>query len=258
MKIKFHFCGDEIEINCDDLNKKFRDILKGYCDITNLKIHEIYILYNGTYLDINSDKTIGEILNRFDKQNNSATMLVFKNDMNNNELNYAPNPNIKISQKNDKAKDLINPNSNQQINYENTDNQMNINNQDNKNNYLNINNQKNLVIVNFKYKDIYHLLKASKQTQIRAVCAKFAADEGSNVSWFNFIYKGNIIDQNKTVADYYDNNNNDGGITIYVEDNEPCYKKHQTKLIAAGVIIFGIILLTVIIIVYNVNKNKKK
>ena len=66
MKIKFLFCGDEVAINCDDMNKKFRDILKGYFDKTRLQIHEIYILYNGTYVDKISDKTIKKILNRFD------------------------------------------------------------------------------------------------------------------------------------------------------------------------------------------------
>ena len=188
------------------------------------------------------------------------------NVMNNYYINNAHN-NVNININNNKAKtSRENPQNLKEINiglkhsYWNQD--FNATNDQFKvdNNFENINNldsiNQKLVLVNFKFEGIYHPLKASKQIKMGEVCERFAEIKNRKISYFKFLYQGKIIDQNKKVGDYFDNDNIDG-ITIIVEDNKPCYVTHKTKLIAIGSVVIGIIILAVILIVSKVAESKK-
>ena len=259
MKINFKFCCDDVSINCT-LNEKFNDVFQRYLQKTGLKM-SVYILYNGTMIETNSNRIISEIINNTDKDRNEADMLVNENDIDDNEAN------VNINVNNNKAKtSRENPQKQKEINiglkhsywnqdFNETNDQFKVDNNFANINHLNSNEQK-LVVINFKFEGIYHPLKASKQIKIGEVCERFAEIKNRKISYFKFLYQGKIIDQNKKVGDYFDNDNIDG-ITIIVEDNKPCYVTHKTKLIAIGSVVIGIIILAVILIVSKVAESKK-
>ena len=259
MKINFTFCGDDVSINCT-LNEKFNDVFQRYLQKTGLKM-SVYILYNGTMIETNSNRIMSEIINNTDKDRNEANMMVYKNDIDDDETN------VNININNNKAKtSRENPQNQKEINiglkhsywnqdFNATNDQFKVDNNFENINNLNSINQK-LVLVNFKFEGIYHPLKASKQIKMGEVCERFAEIKNRKISYFKFLYQGKIIDQNKKVGDYFDNDNIDG-ITIIVEDNKPCYVTHKTKLIAIGSVVIGIIILAVILIVSKVAESKK-
>ena len=259
MKINFTFCGDDVSINCT-LNEKFNDVFQRYLQKTGLKM-SVYILYNGTMIEKNSNRIMSEIINNTDKDRNEANMMVYKNDIDDDETN------VNININNNKAKtSRENPQNQKEINiglkhsywnqdFNATNDQFKVDNNFENINNLNSINQK-LVLVNFKFEGIYHPLKASKQIKMGEVCERFAEIKNRKISYFKFLYQGKIIDQNKKVGDYFDNDNIDG-ITIIVEDNKPCYVTHKTKLIAIGSVVIGIIILAVILIVSKVAESKK-
>ena len=257
MKIIFSFCGDKIEINCE-MNEKLKDVFQKYQKRTKLYM-PVYILYNGTTYNIDSNQTMEEILNTFDKQRKEAFMLVYENEMGNNENKVNVNIKAKTSreetQKQKKNNELRHSYWNH--GYNNTNEQINIYNNLENNNYLNSLNQNEMVLVNFKFNGIYHPLKASKLNIMKEVCTRFAENEEKKINYFKFYYRGNIVDQNKIVGEFFHNNNNDG-ITINVEDNTPCYIKHKTKLIAIGSVVIGAIILAIIVIVSKATENKNK
>ena len=221
----------------------------------------VYILYNGTMIEKNSNRIMSEIINNTDKDRNEANMMVYKNDIDDDETN------VNININNNKAKtSRENPQNQKEINiglkhsywnqdFNATNDQFKVDNNFENINNLNSINQK-LVLVNFKFEGIYHPLKASKQIKMGEVCERFAEIKNRKISYFKFLYQGKIIDQNKKVGDYFDNDNIDG-ITIIVEDNKPCYVTHKTKLIAIGSVVIGIIILAVILIVSKVAESKK-
>ena len=259
MKINFTFCGDDVSINCT-LKEKFNDVFQRYLQKTGLKM-SVYILYNGTMIEKNSNRIMSEIINNTDKDRNEANMMVYKNDIDDDETN------VNININNNKAKtSRENPQNQKEINiglkrsywnqdFNATNDQFKVDNNFENINNLNSINQK-LVLVNFKFEGIYHPLKASKQIKMGEVCERFAEIKNRKISYFKFLYQGKIIDQNKKVGDYFDNDNIDG-ITIIVEDNKPCYVTHKTKLIAIGSVVIGIIILAVILIVSKVAESKK-
>ena len=259
MKINFEFCGDVISINCNMI-EKFNDVFQRYLKQTRLKM-SVYILYNGNIIKENSNKVMSEIINNIDKERNEAKMLVYKN-----EDNDEVNDNVNVN--NNKAKtSRENPQKQKEINiglkhsywnqdFNETNDQFKVDNNFVNINHLNSNEQK-LVLVNFKFEGIYHPLNVSKQIKMGEVCERFAEIKNRKISYFKFLYQGNIIDQNKKVAEYFDNNNTNG-ITIIVEDNKPCYVTHKTKLIAIGSVIIGIIILAIILIVSKVAESKNK
>ena len=259
MKINFTFCGDDVSINCT-LNEKFNDVFQRYLQKTGLKM-SVYILYNGTMIEKNSNRIMSEIINNTDKDRNEANMMVYKNDIDDDETN------VNININNNKAKtSRENPQNQKEINiglkhsywnqdFNATNDQFKVDNNFENINNLNSINQK-LVLVNFKFEGIYHPLKASKQIKMGEVCERFAEIKNRKISYFKFLYQGKIIDQNKKVGDYFDNDNIDG-ITIIVEDNKPCYVTHKTKLIAIGSVVIGIIIIAVILIVSKVAESKK-
>ena len=259
MKINFTFCGDDVSINCT-LNEKFNDVFQRYLQKTGLKM-SVYILYNGTMIEKNSNRIMSEIINNTDKDRNEANMMVYKNDIDDDETN------VNININNNKAKtSRENPQNQKEINiglkhsywnqdFNETNDQFKVDNNFVNINHLNSNEQK-LVLVNFKFEGIYHPLKASKQIKMGEVCERFAEIKNRKISYFKFLYQGKIIDQNKKVGDYFDNDNIDG-ITIIVEDNKPCYVTHKTKLIAIGSVVIGIIIIAVILIVSKVAESKK-
>ena len=259
MKINFTFCGDDVSINCT-LNEKFNDVFQRYLQKTGLKM-SVYILYNGTMIEKNSNRIMSEIINNTDKDRNEANMMVYKNDIDDDETN------VNININNNKAKtSRENPQNQKEINiglkhsywnqdFNDTNDQFKVDNNFANINHLNSNEQK-LVLINFKFEGIYHPLKASKQIKMGEVCERFAEIKNRKISYFKFLYQGKIIDQNKKVGDYFDNDNIDG-ITIIVEDNKPCYVTHKTKLIAIGSVVIGIIILAVILIVSKVAESKK-
>ena len=259
MKINFTFCGDDVSINFT-LNEKFNDVFQRYLQKTGLKM-SVYILYNGTMIEKNSNRIMSEIINNTDKDRNEANMMVYKNDIDDDETN------VNININNNKSKtSRENPQNQKEINiglkhsywnqdFNATNDQFKVDNNFENINNLNSINQK-LVLVNFKFEGIYHPLKASKQIKMGEVCERFAEIKNRKISYFKFLYQGKIIDQNKKVGDYFDNDNIDG-ITIIVEDNKPCYVTHKTKLIAIGSVVIGIIILAVILIVSKVAESKK-
>ena len=259
MKINFTFCCDDVSINCT-LNEKFNDVFQRYLQKTGLKM-SVYILYNGTMIEKNSNRIMSEIINNTDKDRNEANMMVYKNDIDDDETN------VNININNNKSKtSRENPQNQKEINiglkhsywnqdFNATNDQFKVDNNFENINNLNSINQK-LVLVNFKFEGIYHPLKASKQIKMGEVCERFAEIKNRKISYFKFLYQGKIIDQNKKVGDYFDNDNIDG-ITIIVEDNKPCYVTHKTKLIAIGSVVIGIIILAVILIVSKVAESKK-
>ena len=259
MKINFTFCGDDVSINCT-LKEKFNDVFQRYLQKTGLKM-SVYILYNGTMIEKNSNRIMSEIINNTDKDRNEANMMVYKNEIDDDEVN------VNINVNNNKAKtSRENPQNQKEINiglkhsywnqdFNATNDQFKVDNNFENINNLNSINQK-LVLVNFKFEGIYHPLKASKQIKMGEVCERFAEIKNRKISYFKFLYQGKIIDQNKKVGDYFDNDNIDG-ITIIVEDNKPCYVTHKTKLIAIGSVVIGIIILAVILIVSKVAESKK-
>ena len=259
MKINFTFCGDDVSINCT-LKEKFNDVFQRYLQKTGLKM-SVYILYNGTMIEKNSNRIMSEIINNTDKDRNEANMMVYKNDIDDDETNVNININnnkAKTSRENPQNQKIINNELkhsywNQEFN--DTNDQFKVGNNFENINTLNSINQK-LVLVNFKFEGIYHPLKASKQIKMGEVCERFAEIKNRKISYFKFLYQGKIIDQNKKVGDYFDNDNIDG-ITIIVEDNKPCYVTHKTKLIAIGSVVIGIIILAVILIVSKVSESKK-
>ena len=259
MKINFTFCGDDVSINCT-LKEKFNDVFQRYLQKTGLKM-SVYILYNGTMIEKNSNRIMSEIINNTDKDRNEANMMVYKYDIDDDDTN------VNININNNKAKtSRENPQNQKEINiglkhsywnqdFNETNDQFKVDNNFENINNLNSINQK-LVLVNFKFEGIYHPLKASKQIKMGEVCERFAEIKNRKISYFKFLYQGKIIDQNKKVGDYFDNDNIDG-ITIIVEDNKPCYVTHKTKLIAIGSVVIGIIILAVILIVSKVAESKK-
>ena len=259
MKINFTFCGDDVSINCT-LKEKFNDVFQRYLQKTGLKM-SVYILYNGTMIEKNSNRIMSEIINNTDKDRNEANMMVYKNDIDDDETN------VNININNNKAKtSRENPQNQKEINiglkhsywnqdFNATNDQFKVDNNFENINNLNSINQK-LVLVNFKFEGIYHPLNVSKQIKMGEVCERFAEIKNRKISYFKFLYQGKIIDQNKKVGDYFDNDNIDG-ITIIVEDNKPCYVTHKTKLIAIGSVVIGIIILAVILIVSKVAESKK-
>ena len=257
MNIIFSFCGDEIGINCQ-MNEKLKVVFQRY--LNQIKLHiPLYILYNGTKLNIDSNQTIEEILNTIDKQRKEAFMLVYESEIGNNEDRVNINIKAKTSRENTQKQKKENELSHSYWNqgYNNTNDQVNINNKMENNNYLNSLNQNEMVLVNFKFNGIYHPLKASKLNIMKEVCTRFAENEEKKINYFKFYYRGNIVDQNKRVGEFFHNNNNDG-ITINVEDNTPCYIKHKTKLIAIGSVVIGAIILAIIVIVSKATENKNK
>ena len=256
MKIIFTFCGDDIEIFCE-LNEKFNDVFQKKYFQPNYGINiSVYILYNGNIIQQNSNRILNEIINKTDKDRKEANMMVYKNDMDNDEDNDNVNLNsnkAKTSRENlqnQKNNELKHSYWNQQFN--NTNAQFKVD-----NNFENINNQRELVLVNFKYHNIYHPIRASKQIKMGEVCERFAEIKGSKKGYFRFLYRGIIVDQNQNVGYYFENNNTDG-ITIIVEDNKPCYCRNKKRLIAIGSVLIGIIILAVIIIASQVAKSNSK
>ena len=256
MKIIFSFCQDDIPIDCE-MNEKLKVVFQRYLRQTQLNI-PVYILYNGTKLDLNSNQTMDEIINTFDKQRKQATILVYRNEMVNEEDNVNVNIKAKTSrEETQKQKNNELRHSYWNHGYNNTNEQINIYNNLENNNYLNSLNQNEMILVNFKFNGIYHPLKASKLNIMKEVCTRFAENEEKKINYFKFYYRGNIVDQNKRVGEFFHNNNNDG-ITINVEDNTPCYIKHKTKLIAIGSVVIGAIILAIIVIVSKATENKNK
>ena len=260
MKIIFTFCGDDIPIYCE-LNEKFNDVFQKYLLQTQLKI-PVFILYNGNIIQQNSNQILNEIINKTDKDRNEAKMIVNKNDMDNDETNNNININnnkAKTSRENlqnqKKINELKHSYWNQQIN--DTNAQFKVDNNFENNNNFNFNNQTGLVLVNFKFENIYHPLRASKQIKMGKVCEKFAEIKNRKIGYFKFFYRGKEVDQNQNVGHYFENNNTDG-ITIIVEDNKPCYCRNRNRLIAIGSVLIGIIILAVIIIASQVAKSNSK
>ena len=95
MKIIFSFCQDDVSIDCE-MNEKLKVVFQRYLRQTQLNI-PVYILYNGTKLDLNSNQTMDEIINTFDKQRKQATILVYRNEMVNEEDNVNVNIKAKTS-----------------------------------------------------------------------------------------------------------------------------------------------------------------
>ena len=166
MKINFTFCGDDVSINCT-LNEKFNDVFQRYLQKTGLKM-SVYILYNGTMIEKNSNRIMSEIINNTDKDRNEANMMVYKNEIDDDEVN------VNINVNNNKAKtSRENPQNQKEINiglkhsywnqdFNETNDQFKVDNNFVNINHLNSNEQK-LVLINFKFEGIYHPLKASKQ-----------------------------------------------------------------------------------------------
>ena len=263
--INFNFCQDIAE-KTFSLNEKLRDIFMDYAKEKGLNFDNLYFLCHGNIIT-NHDQTLNQFATKLDKQNKKINILVQelstgtvvnapivniphtqRENVNNNQINFEND--IIINYSFNKNKSVI-------VNQEDTlENFYGNNNQDNFNN--NIFNSEQKLTINFKLNNMYHPIKCNSQATIEQLCSKFVELKKSNIKYFKFIYCNKDFYQfpNKTIGYFFKENKIKGeGITIYVEENKPCYCKHKDILFACGSILLGIILF---LIIYFATKDKDK
>ena len=269
--IKFNFCQDITEKSCR-LNERLRDIFTDYAKDKRLELDKLCFLCNGNVI-LNYDLILDQIATKLDKKNKIINILVdvssagtevhplIENIPHTQRENVNKNKFINSNQinfGNDKIiNNSFNKNKSVSVNQENTLENFDVNN--NEDNFDNNNfNQKEKFTINFKYNEIYHPIKCPRQATIEQLCSSFVELKKSNIKYFKFIYCNKDFYQfpNKTIGYFFKENKIKGeGITIYVEENKPCYCKHKDILFACGSILLGIILF---LIIYFATKDKDK
>ena len=239
MLVKFNFFQDIFSIQCSG-HEKLKDIIAKYLKEKLSKEpglnNNLFFLCHGKKVD-DLEQSVYEFANDFEKQSNIITLLVFDSD-------EAQTPNILIQH------------------YQNTQNTdtltKNMNGDNIKTNALIDINTNRRLIINFNFEGMYHPITCTKAVSLKMICLKFAEIKKRNKDYFKFLYRGNIINQNQTVGEFFQENSVEGeGITIMVEDNRPCCRKNIKVLVAIASIIIGGIITAIVIITQN-NKDKKK
>ena len=241
IEIEFNLNKD-LYIIKSNLDEKLENIFQKYCKEKGLSINSLVFLKNGVVIN-NLEQTLEEISNNYEKSNKKLTILVKRI---NSELNIN-----KVDNKAKTQRDII---TNKKNKYFNKNKSVNIIEEETvqkfdvdintKENTLNIINENDEVTINFKYQDLYNPIKCSREDKLEKACIEFANEKRKVKKYLKFYFYSEVIEQDKTIKHFFNENyiNEDRKeITLYVEDNEPCFNKNLLFLLSIIPIIGAII-----------------
>jgi len=271
MKIIFTFEAlDKDLIKCD-IKEKLINIFKNYSKKKGIELDSLYFLCNGEIIN-DFEKTFEELANVENKNNMEINILVYiKNESKIDEdsiinvyfLEEKKTKRIKCKRK-DKIKDICN-NYEIQTNFKSNSmiykyKGIELDLEKSFDNYELINNDifikvcsKTLIYIIFAYFGILYNVECYKEDKIEDMCSDFASKNNINKKKVMFKYKDKLIEQNKTLNQFLNENNiNINEIKIDVIDFHgfPSFLSiHKIKIIVIASIVAASVTITVPIIV---------
>ena len=269
--IKFTFEAQDIDIIKCDIKEKLINIFKNYSKKKVLELYSLYFLCNGEIIN-DFEKSFEELANTENKINMEINILVYK--INESKINedslinvyFLEEKNTKRikCQRKDKIKDICNnyeiqtnfrPNSiiykykGVELDLEKTFDSYDILNNDI---FINVC-SKTLIYIIFVYLGVLYNVECYKEDKIEDICSDFASKNNINKKKVMFKYKNNLIEQNKTLYQFLNENNiNINEIKIDVIDFQgfPSFLNiHKIKIIVIASIVAASITISVPVIV---------
>ena len=225
IKIIFTFESQDIDIIKCNINEKLITIFKNYSKKIGTELNSLYFLCNGEKIS-DFEKTFEEIFNSENKKNMEINILVYKvsksqidedSTINVYFLELKNTKRITCNRK-DKIKNICKQyemktqfKSNSiiyKLNGIELDLEKSFDYYDRVNNDIFINVfSKTLIIILFSYLNALYNVECYKEDKIEDICSNFASKNNINKKKVIFKYKNNLIDKNKTLNHFLNENN---------------------------------------------------
>ena len=273
IKIIFTFQAQDKDIIKCDIKEKLINIFKNYSKKKGIELESLYFLCNGEIIN-DFEKTFEQLANTENKNNMEINILVYKvNESKIDEdsiinvyfLEEKNTKRIKCKRK-DKIKDICN-NYEIQTNFKSNsivykykgvelDLEKTFDSYDSINNDFFIKvSSKTIIYIIFVYLGVLYNVECYKEDKIEDICSDFASKNNINKKKVMFKYKDNLIEQNKTLNQFLNENNlniNINEIKIDVIDFHgfPSFLSiHKIKIIIISSIVAASVTISVPIIV---------